>query len=242
MYWTAETAQAVAAVAASFDLAAITADRHLLFCDMAFCWFEHPQFRITLLSGDDVPVTAVSWSFAASRAKQVPTIRVVAYAILHGIGPQPVAWTHVDDGKPLNSFPQLETVGLKAAQREKWIEQSTQLFQFVVSAGAFLRQRIAETESVRADRHARKRIAAAGWTGDPLVSIVHLRERERRESPDGESGIRVYQWQWMVRAHARQQWYPSIDKHLPILIGPYIKGPEDKPLKSRTTPVFLVDR
>jgi len=46
----------------------------------------------------------------------------------------------------------------------------------------------------------------------------------------------------MVRAHTRQQWYPSLSKHLPTLIGPYIKGPEDKPLKPRTTPVFLVNR
>lgn len=37
-------------------------------------------------------------------------------------------------------------------------------------------------------------------------------------------------------------WYPSLKKHLPTLIGPYIKGPEDKPLKPRTTPVFMVNR
>jgi hypothetical protein len=36
----------------------MTADRHLLFCDMAFCWFEHPHLRISLLGGNDVEVTA----------------------------------------------------------------------------------------------------------------------------------------------------------------------------------------
>jgi hypothetical protein len=242
MYWTRETARAVFAMSATFDLASITADRHLLFCDMAFCWFENPQLSISLLTGEVVPVTAVSWSFAASPEKRVPTMRVVAYASLHGVGPQPVAWTHVDDGSPLDSFPRLEGAGLSDAKHASWIDQSTQLFQFVVCAGAFLRQRIATAESVRADRHARKRIAAAGWTGDPLISIIHLRERERRESLEADAGGREYQWQWMVRAHSRQQWYPSIEKHLPILVGPYIKGPEDKPLKPRTTPVFLVNR
>jgi hypothetical protein len=78
------------------------------------------------------------------------------------------------------------------------------------------------------------------------VSIIRLREREHRDPQTDVAselqGGRHFQWQWMVRAHTRQQFYPSLGKRLPILIGPYIKGPEGKPLKPRTVPIVVVNR
>ena len=35
---------------------------------------------------------------------------------------------------------------------------------------------------------------------------------------------------WVVRMHKVRQWYPSEQRHNMIYRGPYVKGPEDKPL------------
>jgi hypothetical protein len=39
--------------------------------------------------------------------------------------------------------------------------------------------------------------------------------------------------QWLVCGHHRNQYYPSTQEHKLIWVSPYIKGPEDKPLKPR---------
>lgn len=76
--------------------------------------------------------------------------------------------------------------------------------------------------------------------GDPAaLNVVTLRSSvrdavavERGEGP---------QWKqrWLVRGHLRAQWYPSTKSHQIIWIAPYLKGPEDAPLK---TPVYRVAR
>lgn len=68
------------------------------------------------------------------------------------------------------------------------------------------------------------------------MSVVHLGEREKRVATayaeTGGAGDRTYRYQWIVQAHTRQQWYPSLGTHLPILIGPYIKGPRGQAAKA----------
>lgn len=44
---------------------------------------------------------------------------------------------------------------------------------------------------------------------------------------------------WIVRGHLRAQWYPSTRSHRLIWIAPYVKGPEDAPMK---TPAYAVVR
>lgn len=73
------------------------------------------------------------------------------------------------------------------------------------------------------------------------IQVVKLRERMSRNS--AEDGQRDVEWehQWWVSAHYRAQWYPSEQAHHVIWIGPYLKGPSDKPMLQRET-AYVVNR
>jgi hypothetical protein len=76
--------------------------------------------------------------------------------------------------------------------------------------------------------------------GDPSsLNVVTLRASVR-DAVAAERGEGP-QWhqRWLVRGHLRAQWYPSIKAHQVIWIAPYLKGPEDAPLK---VPVYSVSR
>jgi hypothetical protein len=56
--------------------------------------------------------------------------------------------------------------------------------------------------------------------------------RLRRTEQTGASSHAARDWQhrWVVRMHKVRQWYPSLQQHKVIHRGPYIQGPDDKPL------------
>lgn len=76
--------------------------------------------------------------------------------------------------------------------------------------------------------------------GDPLaLNVVRLRA-EVREAVRVERGEGPrWKQRWLVRGHYRAQWYPLVGAHKVIWIAPYLKGPEDAPLKQ---PVYAVVR
>lgn len=65
------------------------------------------------------------------------------------------------------------------------------------------------------------------------IGVILLRRAsyqfESKRKGEGEP----VEWscQWWVSGHWRRQWYPSSQKHKPVWIAPYIKGPPDRPLK-----------
>ena len=66
----------------------------------------------------------------------------------------------------------------------------------------------------------------------------------RRKASDGRDVSEQDDWtcRWIVRGHWRNQWYRSTQLHHPVWIAPYVKGPENKPLKMPTKDVFAVRR
>jgi hypothetical protein len=114
----------------------------------------------------------------------------------------------------------------------------------LVAFWLFVRQKIlvAHATSIT-ERHARKRIERLGWQSNRGVRVVQLRRRETQHLPDATDGS-SHDWscQWLVRGHWRQQFYPSQHAHQPLWITPYVKGPDDKPLKPPRTTVFAVVR
>jgi len=62
------------------------------------------------------------------------------------------------------------------------------------------------------------------------ICTVDLRRVHTVNSEPGEPAGRDWTHRWMVNSHWRHQWYASEQRHRTILIGPYIKGPDDKPL------------
>ena len=96
---------------------------------------------------------------------------------------------------------------------------------------AFLQQRILIPSRFLADRAARRRVEKT--TPEPVssdIEVIRLRKVEYRAR---EGKHRDVEWscQWIVHGHWRNQWHPSKHYYHPKYIAPYIKGPEDKPLR-----------
>lgn len=97
-------------------------------------------------------------------------------------------------------------------------------------------QRIAAVERPQVKHSAQVVAERAGVS--PEVRVVRL----RRTEPHADVGQRGREWhhQWVVRMHKVHQWYPSLGRHKVIYRGPYIKGPDDKPLLGGETVRGLV--
>jgi hypothetical protein len=117
---------------------------------------------------------------------------------------------------------------------------------YVAALFSFMAQRILVAPARQAERAARKRLEREGWQHEPLIRVVELRRKERLPNDSSAAVARTdaTEWscQWVVRGHWRQQYYPSLHRNQPIWITPYVKGPEDKPLKPPRATVFAVVR
>jgi hypothetical protein len=107
------------------------------------------------------------------------------------------------------------------------IREKAALFATLV---AFLEQRILLSPRFLADRGSRRRREKARQA--PPSEEIHV-VRLRHVAYRGEGGHRDVEWtcQWIVRGHWRNQWYPRQKHYRPRWIAPYLKGPEDKPLR-----------
>jgi len=126
-------------------------------------------------------------------------------------------------------------------------QQMVKFGRYFAAAVALMNQTLVTTSHYRGDRAARRRVKAITppTVPDPeVVRAVELRRRQyvkKEHDPDHEPERVDWSCQWTVRPHWREQWYPSEDRHKSILIGSYVKGPPDKPLKA-VGPLFWVKR
>lgn len=107
---------------------------------------------------------------------------------------------------------------------------------------AFIQQRILVSPHRQIERHARRRLERVGVAHEPVVRVIELRRAQTRSEQRGESEPVEWSHQWIVSGHWRQQWYPSLNAHQPRWVMPYVKGPENKPLKPPRAKVFAVVR
>lgn len=98
---------------------------------------------------------------------------------------------------------------------------------FLYAFWRLCQQRIAEAGHAQAGHSARVVADRAGVPAD--VRVVRLR-RTGQARDVGSRTAREWQHCWVVRMHKVRQWYPSLQQHKVIYRGPYIKGPDDKPL------------
>lgn len=111
----------------------------------------------------------------------------------------------------------------------------------VVALGLFMQQELISSSATHVDRATIRRVRRkAGEDVSPIVLVVYLR-RPKRQKGDAVSSSREWHTRWLVGGHWRQHWFPLLKKHKPLWISPYIKGPEDKPLRSHDR-VFAVVR
>lgn len=98
---------------------------------------------------------------------------------------------------------------------------------------AFLRGPCASVERVRQPRADRRRLEKAELP-PPEVSVVTLR-RLAQAAPESSAKTEPgrFHFQWWVRSHYREQWFPSEQAHKTVLIVEHVKGPAGAPFRPR---------
>jgi hypothetical protein len=98
-------------------------------------------------------------------------------------------------------------------------------------------------ETKQAERHARKRLERAGWQQEPLIRVIEMRRRQGHHYQHGSSAPVDWSTRWFVSGHWRQQACgPKHTERRPCWVGPFIKGPADRPLKPPPRNIFAVIR
>lgn len=121
-----------------------------------------------------------------------------------------------------------------------WESSTKIMLSQVVAMLKFRSSTVAQIEKIGPPRAERRRLVRHGGVA-PDVRVITLR-RSVHNAGKSEGQLIEWSWQWIVRGHWRNQFFPSTGKHEPTFIRPYVKGPEDKPLKPITDPIYLVNR
>lgn len=94
---------------------------------------------------------------------------------------------------------------------------------------------VSDDHTERIPRAARRRAERIGHS--PHVRVIQLPRHQ--SASDGSSDVE-WQHRWIVSGHWRQQpWGPERKRVRPVWIAPYVKGPEDKPLKDQAHRLFV---
>lgn len=114
---------------------------------------------------------------------------------------------------------------------------------FFVAACAWLQQKVLTSSGGHIERHRRKQLAREHNAPVPSeVRVIQLRRAESQSYQPIVNGNEQIDWscRWIVNGHWRNQPYKNERKL--IYIMPYVKGPEDRPLKVPTHTVYQVSR
>lgn len=145
--------------------------------------------------------------------------------------PAPIpAINHIDVGQTLNAWRLRKSdVAVRLNEDPRHLKEEYYSLRLFAAMLSFIQQRILTMSRLSASRATRRRTASAR-EAEPIINIIKLRRIVHH--PHKGEGVPV-EWgcQWVVRGHWRDQWYPSMRRNQPIWIAPYIKGPEDKPLR-----------
>lgn len=171
-------------------------------------------------------------SVVVRSTKQTVRGVVITYYDTQGIGLE--FWPF---GEPWRGWGR--AIGLEASTERAFCEHQRYCF---IASMHFMAQKLSVTSPRHiTSRHVRRQLQRIEH--QPTANVVELRAREHHYTErEGESRQRDWSVQWFVRGHWRNQWYPSLGTHQPKWIAPYVKGPEDKPVKTPRAQIFAVVR
>jgi hypothetical protein len=254
-YWNARTVELTTQLQPDFELSEITCSRHLLYSDIAFHWFpEKPPFQIQAYNSEeflDVKALSSYWfSYKEKDGRLDRFLGMTAWAQTNYLPDgtptgylHPVLWTAVGNGRPMNTRLSGGRLDFQGFVDERTETEIHLMKQFVVSASTFLRQEILVSVKTPPERPARKRLERQGYADLPQIQVINLRRAVQcQKEKNAEPSPVDWKWQWEVKGHTRQQYYPSLGEHLPVYIHRFLKGPVDKPLKPRSMVVHSVIR
>lgn len=110
------------------------------------------------------------------------------------------------------------------------------VWRFLYAFWRLCEQRIGGVDPVETTHAARVIAERTGLS--PEVRVIQL--RRRAEHAPGEPLARNWHHRWVVRMHKVRQWYSTEQRHKVIYRGPYVKGPDGKPLLGGETVRALV--
>lgn len=130
---------------------------------------------------------------------------------------------------------------------EKTVYGIRYLSQFFLAAAVWIQQEIVEAVPQHIERHLAKRIQRERkLAARPTIRIIALRKRRLIENAPTNSPTnsdRHWTCQWVVSGHWRNQPYgPGRSLRKLTYVNPYVKGPEEMPLREVRPKVFAVMR
>jgi hypothetical protein len=237
-HWVPEMCGLLEGVAAGMP--AWTLRREAVPTDHGFCWFEQPlavSDRDVLGVHRPLRVVALTWGLYGESGE--PDRLVIG---VYGGHPATSTiyplWNH--------SW----RLGTRIAAEDVYPDEEDtaanrrlgrRVFRYTAAIFALMEQKILVASPERVDRAAARRLKKAGARRPPAILVVRLRHAAR-EGDDHEGRPRAWTCRWIVRGHWRQQYYPASGEYRPLFILPYIKGPQEMPLRAPAERVFAVVR
>lgn len=204
-----------------------------------FVWFEEPLFTQDS-RGQMINTRVFTWAPARmwENDEEIRGVWITAYsdrdvvdeATLNNPEHSRLFQIHI------SSFPQLLIWHASSFPFGKtWVSQVTErpgIFSMLRTFWSFVQQEIPVDSRVGMDRGTRRRIQRRNLTPpQEQVRVIALRKKRYQNRPvDNEEPDFEYSHRFMVAGHWRNQWYPKENRHKPVYINTYVKGPEDKPL------------
>lgn len=214
-----------------------------------FFWFARP-LRLPEWDGMDSPLAAISWDYDVLNG--VPSRHFFFWCGVPGVERQ--GWNVVPTVCYTWASGELRSAVLgtrsqrfftatdeyTTADMDTSDARDGAKLRLLSACIAFIDQRIFSVVTREASRATRRR--HGDLKHEPLIRVIELRRKYQRIDAHGEHEARDWSCQWIVRGHWRQQWYPKLNRHQPKWITPYVKGPDNKPLKEPRATVFAVVR
>lgn len=239
-YWSAPICALIESAAATMPSWQLTPDA--LVTPAGFMWFARP---LPLSMGDyrDSPncgLTGALWIALPDSRNVFAATVMQSLGRMAGTPALQASWPYAT---PLPAvIEQLLGTPPRAARDPLILQRSAEQMRYLAACWAFMEQQILVTTRQAVPRACRKRLARDGWQHEPVVRVVELRRHAARDGDPQTVADVEWSCQWLVRGHWRQQWCPKVNAHQPRWIAPYVKGPEDKPLKPPSQPLFAVVR
>jgi hypothetical protein len=203
-----------------------------------FWWFEAP-LALPLWNGDANPLRALAWYPLIDETSGYGVLEIMFWVEEPKVQVAPLP-TAILPWRLTHTHQQaIEAVG--AHYHRPHADRERRKFELFAAGLAFLEQQLLVAGKEQVERHTRRRCARQGLPV-PELRVIRLRRQQQTSRTDVEHEPVDWSCQWIVRGHWRQQPYPSKHTTQPVWITPYVKGPEDKPLKPPRATVFAVVR
>ena len=241
-YFSVDTSRMLQEVSPSFPLTSSYPEESRFLSPTGFWYFAHPIGTMVKLDKEERAIRALIWvrhpdglAFAACLDADRALI--------------PAFFTTWPKGYTIErtiqaTRPIIERGPYPRDEVEWFMTLSVRLQQFMGAALTFCHQRIFLDSPQPADRATRRRAQAATESIEPArdIHVVTLRRPVTKDETDSTREV-DWQWRWWVRGHWRQQAVgPNRQDRAPVWIMPYVKGPDDRPIKPNVPTIYNVTR